>query len=49
MQISTNLIEQKFHVKLSNYNEHRLTPNYIDADWPAKIQIEIAFLMEEGK
>jgi hypothetical protein len=49
MQNSTNINEQKFHIKLSNYNQHRLVPNYIDEDWSAKIQQETAYLIEEGE
>lgn len=48
MQVSTNYNKQNFHLKLSRYNQHRMKPDYIDANWVLKIQEDMKFLVEEG-
>ncbi len=49
MQATTNFNEHQFHVKLSNYNQHRMMPDYVDDDWALKIQQDVSFLIEEGE
>lgn len=41
--------KKKLHTRLSNFNQDRLVPNFIQNDWTSKIQNDIDLLLKEGE
>lgn len=44
-----NINPHQFHVKLSQFNQHRMLPDYVQTDWALQIQQNVAVFIEEGE
>ena len=49
MTLNEMKFEKKLHTQLSQFNQHRLTPSFIDDDWPSSIHTDADLLIKEGK